>query len=184
MAIFACDAVYGYDWERTQADFTPGKPLNPANQKVAVASERGWQNSGIKVERGKSYKITASGKVELARTSQPWLSEANGITLRYHHGRPLGMLLAAINGEQPKKKSNVDNKDDDEEIETEAFISLDKAKRKTFNLVQFNDPFKVRNEATLTAPRSGTLFFKVNDSAAELADNKGSYEVTVEVIEK
>jgi hypothetical protein len=51
---------------------------------------------------------------------------------------------------------------------------------KTFT--QFNEPEEIGISTSLIAPRSGTLFFKVNDSAAELGDNRGGYEVTVEEI--
>jgi hypothetical protein len=41
-------------------------------------------------------------------------------------------------------------------------------------------PVPVGLGTTLTPPDSGTLFFRINDSAAELADNAG--ELTVRVM--
>jgi hypothetical protein len=149
-----------------------------------VNSDRGWQNSHLALEEGKIYKFTAAGKTELANVMVPWISEPNGITIRYHHGKPLGLLLAAIGGEQPKKPdaAAIDAKNLAEEPKWQQAIDAKKKQFAPKTLVQFNDPEEIGTGATFTAPRSGTLFFKVNDSAAELSDNRGAYEVTVEEV--
>ena len=106
--VFVANIDYGYDFNRTQLDFTPGKELPLGGTTVAVAADRGWQNSGIRLEAGKAYQLAASGQyqvgrdepppdlLELAQRPQTWLSEPNGVSIHYVHGRPLGILLAAV----------------------------------------------------------------------------------------
>ena len=42
----------GNDIARTAIDFTPGKPLAASRALVSVAADRGWQNSGLRLEAG------------------------------------------------------------------------------------------------------------------------------------
>jgi hypothetical protein len=88
---------YGYDFDRTAIDFRRGKPLTKP-VKVQLAADRGWQSSGVQVEAGKTYRITAKGRYEIANDGDPWPCEPGGITIDYHEGRPLGTLLGAIDG--------------------------------------------------------------------------------------
>jgi hypothetical protein len=88
---------YGYDFERNAITFRRGKPLT-APVTVTIAADRGWQTSGVRLEAGKSYRVTASGRYEIANDGQPWPCEPSGVTIDYHDGRPLGMLLGAIDG--------------------------------------------------------------------------------------
>ena len=92
---------YGYDFERTAIEFQPGRPLGAAGQRVTIAADRGWQSTGVLVQEGKSYRVAASGRYQIATEQidgalQPWPCEPGGITLEYHDGRPLGMLVGAI----------------------------------------------------------------------------------------
>lgn len=88
---------YGYDSERMAIDFRRGQPL-AAPTKVQLSADRGWQSSGVWLEAGQTYRIDASGVYEIANDGQPWSCEPNGVTIDYHDGRPLGMLLGAIDG--------------------------------------------------------------------------------------
>jgi hypothetical protein len=88
---------YGYDFERMAIDFRRGKPITEPVT-VTFAADRGWQSSGARVEAGKSYNITAKGRYEIANDGEPWPCEPGGVTIEYHDGRPLGMLLGAIDG--------------------------------------------------------------------------------------
>ena len=89
---------HGYDFERMAIGFEPGRPLNGGSRTVTIAADRGWQSSGVRLAAGKSYRITASGRYEIANDGQPWPCEPGGVTIEYHDGRPLGMLLGAIDG--------------------------------------------------------------------------------------
>jgi hypothetical protein len=152
------DIDYGYDFARTAIDFTPGQLLGSnskadgtSNQgaKVTVMADRGWQNSGIQLEAGKQYRLAASGQFQVAAVPKPWISEAGGVSIRYIHGKPLGMLLATVRPEHSPSRVS-------------AFLK----------------PLEVGTSAEITPAEAGTLYFKINDSAGELSDNAGQLTVT------
>jgi len=154
--LFIANLDYGYDFERMDVERKPGSPLAAGPAHASVAADRGWQSSGIAVEAGKKYTLRASGRYQVAGGEKPWLSEPGGVTIEYHGGRPLGMLLAAVRS------------DDDA---TSARFS---------GLIQ---PIAIGLEATLEPKHSGTLYFRINDSAGRLADNSGAAEVEVTTAE-
>jgi hypothetical protein len=93
---------HGYDFDRAAIDFTSHGLLNAGMDRlISIAADRGWQSSGMKLEAGKSYRISAKGRYQIAAEQidgklQPWPCEPGGVTIEYHAGRPLGMLLGAI----------------------------------------------------------------------------------------
>lgn len=178
--LMAADMEYGYDVARCAVDFTPAKssPLHlregPGVRAVSVAADRGWQNSGLRLEAGKTYRLTASGRYQIAASSplaleessdkisphplgeEPgvrakiWWCEPGGVSIRYYKGRPLGILLAAVRPDKPAEgKSPLLN------------------------------PTTIGLNATITPAETGTLFLKVNDSPGELHDNAGRLKVEV-----
>ena len=101
-------------------DFTPGEALPASGAAVTVAADEGWQNSGLRLEAGKSYELHAEGRYQVGkdsplenlllpgRQSRAWLSEPNGVSIHYNHGDPLGILLAAVRaGRQPRRDQPV-----------------------------------------------------------------------------
>ena len=50
--VFIADLEYGDDVTRTAIDFTPGARLPADGATVQVAADRGWQNSGLRLEAG------------------------------------------------------------------------------------------------------------------------------------
>jgi hypothetical protein len=88
---------YGYDFDRNAIAFRRGKPITEPVT-VTIAADRGWQSSGVRLEDGKSYRISAKGRYQIASDSEPWPCEPGGVTIDYHDGRPLGMLIGAIDG--------------------------------------------------------------------------------------
>jgi hypothetical protein len=97
------------------------------------------------------YRLTASGRYQVAKEPKIWWCEPGGVTIRYYQGRPLGILLAAVRPDQPAAGS------------TSALLK----------------PTVIGLGATLSPPESGTLFLKINDSAGELDDNAGELKVEV-----
>ncbi|HTQ38551.1 MAG TPA: hypothetical protein VMJ32_05960 [Pirellulales bacterium] len=148
--VFVANLDYSYDFGRMAIDFTPGEPLGSQNRRVEVQADRGWQNSGVLLEAGKTYKLTASGRFQVASDPKPWISEPNGVSVRYIHGRPLGLMLGAVHPEH-----------------TDHAVS---------SLV---NPIVVGLAATITPYETGTLYLRVNDSAGELSDNAGQAEVNI-----
>jgi hypothetical protein len=142
---------YGYDVAREAVDFTPGKPLPPSGTEIAVAADRGWQNSGLRLEAGATYRLTAAGRYQVAKTTKVWWCEPGGVSIRYYKGRPLGVLLASVRPDHPTPGS------------TTALLHST----------------VVGLGTTLSPAQTGTLFLKINDSAGELDDNAGTLKVDV-----
>ena len=151
--LFIVNADYGYDVARAAVVRKAEVAALPAaGATVTVAADRGWQSSGFAVEPGKTYKITASGRYQVAKTPQSWPCEPGGITIHYHRGKPLGMLLAAIG---------------DVKLERDTITPLAK-------------PTAVGTLAEITPTFAGTLYLSINEAAGSLADNEGTLSVKVE----
>lgn len=150
---FIATIDYGYDIEREAFAFAAERALPPTGAEVSIAADRGWQSTGFRIEAGRTYELTAEGRFVIGREGDrtPWPCEANGVTLEYHAGRPLGMLLAAI----------------------------DPGGDSTERLSTFTDSISVGLGTKLVAPRSGLLWLRVNDSPARLAENEGNVRVTI-----
>ncbi len=149
--VFITGIEYGYDVERSVIDFTPGRPLPAEGATVSVASDRGWQNSGYRLEAGRRYILRASGRYQLAQEPVVWWCEPGGVSIRYYQGMPLGQLLAAVRPDRARPE------------QPSALLR----------------PYVVGLGATLLPPHSGTLYLKINDSAAELSDNQGEAVVQI-----
>jgi hypothetical protein len=167
--LFAAGLCFGYDQQRAVIDFRAGEPLHdgkPAT--IEVAADRGWQSSGVQVEHGKEYRVTATGRFTIANArpatdaaepavsgsaaDRPWESEPQGISFRYHAGRPIGMLVAAIRSvPQPENPPRT----------------------------TLLDVIPIGRDATFTAPVTGTVYLRINDDWSSLQDNAGQAKVTI-----
>ncbi|NQV28227.1 MAG: hypothetical protein HQ518_28065 [Rhodopirellula sp.] len=152
--LFAANVEHGFDFERAQVEFRAGRPI-VGTAEATVQSDRGWQSTEILVEAGRQYLVTASGQFTLADQPKPWISEANGVSIRYSRGRPLGQLQASVlretSGDAPPGSSML------REV-------------------------AMGNKAVFEATDSGTLYLRINDAWGELADNRGTLSVTIEPI--
>jgi hypothetical protein len=153
-AMFAHHLDEGYQIEPAAITFQTGKPLSEAEPQTVLMlkADRGWQSSGVLVEQGKRYTLTATGQFTLAQTPKPWISEADGISFRYFGGQPLGKLLGCIRTNTP------------------ASIATAQGMRQVFPCGA-NFP--------LIAPQTGTLYLRLNDAWNQLSDNTGSASVRV-----
>jgi len=148
--MMVAELEYGHDVARTAVDFTPGRPLPQGGATLAVAADRGWQNTGLRLDAGTRYRLRASGRYQVDDQPQIWWCEPNGVSIRYYRGRPLGMLLAAVRPEHPPAGST-----------------------------PLLESTPVGLGAQLTPRQTGTLYLKINDSAGELDDNAGELRVRV-----
>jgi hypothetical protein len=152
---------HGYDFERMAIKFRAGKPLAVGGKATAqIAADRGWQSSGVQLTAGKSYRVTAAGRYQIAAEQvdgvmKAWPCEPGGVSIEYNDGQPLGILLGAIysGGEVPAGTK-----------------------------ASFAAPTPIGLQAILKPSRDGTLYLRVNDSAAHLDDNRGTVAVTVEQV--
>ena len=90
---FVTDLCHGYDLERAWPLFREPSPDSTAATSCAIKADRGWQSSGIPLQGGRAYRVSAQGRVELAGQPKPWVSEPTGVSIRYHAGLPLGRLI-------------------------------------------------------------------------------------------
>lgn len=151
--LFARNLQPGYDFERAAISFAPGLPVDPgASATATIASDRGWQSSGIHVEKGNTYELVTEGTFILAEKPKPWESTADGISFRYFKGQPLGRLVMLIRPDPDAGK---------------------------LNQPSILREYPLGANATWMTPVSGTVYFRLNDAWDELADNAGSVKVTI-----
>ncbi len=149
--VFVMDLDYGYDLQRAAIQRRPVQPLPPTGARVSIDAARGWQSTGIRLEAGQRYEIVATGRYQVAETSEIWWCEPGGVTIRYHQGRPLGKLLGAIRDE------------------TQPLSGVSPLTRP--------EPIGL---SRVWEPRfGGTLYLRINESAAELHDNAGQLTVQI-----
>ncbi|MDR1922884.1 MAG: hypothetical protein LBQ66_00805 [Planctomycetaceae bacterium] len=142
-----------------------GEPLGIAT----IQSNRGWQNSGVILERGKLYEITSAGRFQVAQKPAIWWAEPNGITIKYNQGVPLGKLLGTIIPEQIKNNSTAKN--------TAQNTANDEEPPQNFETIP---EYKTIGLNTTWQPTvTGYLYLRINDSPATLKDNKGTIEVKI-----
>jgi hypothetical protein len=153
--IFVMDIQYGYDVARAAVVRKPAAPLPPGGVSATIAADRGWQSTGIRLEPGVSYRLLAAGRYQVAETSEIWWCEPGGVTIHYYNGRPLGILLGAV-------------RDDTQPLQ---------------GLSPLVRPETIGLQKTWTPKQGGTLFLKINESAADLWDNQGEIFVQVTVAE-
>jgi hypothetical protein len=156
--LFAHNLQDGFDTKRNAIDFVSGKPLDPRTKlaSFSIVSNRGWQSGKIRIEKGREYEVTATENFTLADKPKPWVSEPQGLSIRYFQGRPLGMLLATIHDETSE--------------------GIQKAGTKSNSMLNI---IPIGQKRRFTAEFSGTIYFRMNDSFSELADNTGKVHITI-----
>ena len=174
---FSDDVDYGYRFSHSAVDWLAEESLTD-QKTVVVNSSRGWQSAGIFLSRGDRVRFTAKGRFtlgsispEIDQSGSPLTltSEADGITLEWYRGRPLGRLLVS------------------QWIDHAPLVSSRVAKPKDDRLKQDHGHFDARpgffiletgQSAEFVAAFDGPLFCKMNDFPRSLADNTGTLDVT------
>lgn len=149
---FVANIDYGYDIASEAIDRRKAVVLANEGASVEIVADRGWQSSGFVLEAGATYRITATGRYQIAKEPKVWWCEPNGVTIRYHKSRPLGMLLGAIVDEVA-------------------------APRGTSALAK---PQPIGSGVKVSVETDGTLYLRINDSPAELSDNSGSLNARID----
>ncbi len=150
--LFIENIEYGYDIERSAIVRKTAQAVPPSGATATIAADRGWQSTGILLTKGSNYRIDAAGRYQLAETSKIWWCEPGGVTIHYYQERPLGVLLGAV-------------RDDTEPL------------REWTPLLE---PGTIGLGKSFAAQSTGTLYLKINESAADLSDNQGEIIVRVQ----
>ena len=148
--LYVINLDYGYDVAAAATVRKPAQPLQ-GQATVAVAADCLWQSTGIQLEAGQTYELTATGSYTLAAGTKPWISETNGITIEYYQRQPLGILLAAVSDSKPDENG----------------------------ITPLASPLVIGSAGKITPKRTGTLYLCLNDSPAKLADNEGTATVVI-----
>ena len=158
--LFSANLQYGYKATHAAIDFQSGTPLTPEQpqRRIPIAADRGWQSSGVLLEAGQTFEITASGRITLADQPKPWESEPQGITFRYFDRRPIGLVIGCLH--------------------TDANSATDKPLPVLPTTMRKD--FAIGRGCSFTASHTGTLYLRVNDAWNSLDDNRGAVSVTVE----
>ena len=130
--------------------------------KYDLKSDRSWQYLNMAVKAGQKFRVSATGRFEIGSSLvngqvKPWPSEANGITIDYFRGRPIGELQVMM-------------------IPSNADIAL-------LPEICKQDPTSVGTGKVITADIDGRLCFRVNESPANLSDNRGGLKIAIEKLD-
>lgn len=90
--LFIGEIDFGYDVAAGALSDADG-----LKNRFKVSSSRSWQQTEIQVQPGDQFTLYARGRFNVAdEEGTPWPCEANGITIEYYRGKPLGQLVCGI----------------------------------------------------------------------------------------
>jgi len=97
--LFAESLQEGFDAQRAFAEHneTPVRLSSVDEQspvRFPLLADRGWQDSGLRLERGQTVQVDCSGRFSVNDQPKPWVSESNGVSIEYIDGVPLGQVIA------------------------------------------------------------------------------------------
>lgn len=161
--MFTASVDYDFRLRPMLFDAETGVSLQEKSAKERVVqklrADHGWQNTGIRVEKGDRIRIRAQGRFEIARPDGSfWPCEPNGVTVEYLNGQPLGILQAVI-------------LTDAEELTPEIMNDRQEG--------TFHAPFAVGMNRTLTVPFDGTILLRTNIPPAAIEESRGNFFVEI-----
>lgn len=150
---FISDLDFGYSptHSMVQTGAIPHATTLGQTQKVVLATDRGWQCTGIRASVQQKIKFDCQGRFRIKSTSgQPdWESEPQGITIEYYRGLPIGCVIATVQSD-----SNQQN-----------------TKRWEIH--------RIGRGNTIQSTEDGMLYLKINEPSRALSDNRGTIEVQI-----
>ncbi len=94
--LFIGEVEFGYDIENGVLHAA----TESGDNRFLIAANQSWQNTDIHLQPGDQVWVAGRGRFTVAQKNQtPWPCESNGVTIDYYRGKPLGMLVAGILGE-------------------------------------------------------------------------------------
>ncbi len=89
-----CD---GFQMDLAATRYASGKTLGAGESaRVRVSANRGWQSTEVATTAGAKYRLSAAGQFVVGAQPEPWVCEAQGVSVRYVRGHRLGCLMATI----------------------------------------------------------------------------------------
>ncbi len=151
--VFISQLEPNYDFQRMLIDWAALSQESSPDVSLTLDTDHNWQNSGYQVMAGQTCRITARGQYVVDDDPKDWVCEPQGVSVEYVDGFPLGMVQAAI---------------------------YDMETRDVENEKIFLKPIPIGREKSLIAPKSGTLFFRINDHANSWGNNRGEVEIQIQ----
>ena len=142
-----------FNFQKMLIDWSARSEQTSADVSFSLDANHNWQNSGTQVMAGKTYQINAEGQYVVDDDPKDWICEPQGVSVEYVDGFPLGMVQAVIY-----------------DMET-PHAQKDRV---------FLKPIPIGREETLTAPKSGTLFLRINDHANSWENNRGEIAIQIQ----
>lgn len=101
--LFIGEIDFGYEVSKGAISAAASSGKN----RFKISSMKSWQRTNISVSAGDKVSIAGRGRfvVNQSDDGTPWPCEANGITIEYYRGKPLGQLVAGVLGDD----GNVDS---------------------------------------------------------------------------
>ncbi|GAB5402111.1 MAG: hypothetical protein Aurels2KO_03420 [Aureliella sp.] len=145
------DLEYGFDPTQSMVQLSVSPKPIPAVANVQVDAAQTWQATGYRVEPGDAFSIRALGEFVLGETSKPWKSFADGVTIEYYRGNPLGQLTLAV-------MSPITREPD------------------AANATEITS---IGSSTDWTAKAAGEIFLRVNERVGGIKDNRGHLNVEI-----
>ena len=157
-AWFVREMDYGYSVARG----APSELAPSEDGTYELKTDRSWQSLSQLVKSGQKFRVSATGRFQIGSSNvdgqpKPWPCQANGITIDWYRGRPLGELQAVF---MPTGKN---------------VAQLPRICRQK--------PISIGDSAEIVADCEGLLCFRVNESPANLQDNRGSLRLGIEKVD-
>ena len=126
------------------------RPANNEGSQLVIDSRYSWQSTDIQVKPGDRFAFKAEGQFVVGtENSTPWPCEADGITIDYYRGKPLGTLMVSV---LP-----------DNNTESSAPV--------------LHAPHAIGFQSVVTFEHRGRLAFRINESPSKMSDNRGSLTI-------
>jgi hypothetical protein len=158
--LFIDELDYGLDVSKVILAAAQAGTATGTTKSFRIDSAKAWQVTSLTLRVGDRIRIRCRSRIQVGQTVKngqaiPWTATADGITLKYYRGRPLGVLLAGTLGDAPPSRLQLDRG-----IQTEVIGSA----------------------GELMAKSSGRLCLRINESPAEMQDNQGVLEVEIDEV--
>lgn len=154
---FVADLDYGSSPKHQIATSREPKPAQDSID-VNIVATHGWQATGVLLEAGNTYRVSSTSRYQLGTEPSPWWCEPQGITIDYHRGQPVGMLLGALMPESTKPPDS----------------ALYEGRG------SFLEPLPIGRDFEFKVKKTSRLYLKINEASGQLDDNVGTLKVRVE----